>query len=144
VIYLDTSFIAPYYLLEATSDRIERLLTTPEAESFAVSHWTQVEFASLLARKVRMAELDSAQAKVILSAFEVDCAVFSLLPPTTPDFELASKLLLQEQTGLRAGDALHLSIAHRRGLEIFSLDKGLIAAAHTLNIRASDGGINYP
>ena len=54
MVYLDTSFIAPLILPEATSDRIEDFIQKIAVGELAVSHWTRVEFASLVARRVRM------------------------------------------------------------------------------------------
>jgi prevent-host-death family protein len=41
--------LAPLILLEATSNRMERFIVGIPAGELAVSHWTRVEFASLLA-----------------------------------------------------------------------------------------------
>ena len=113
-----------------------------DSGNFAISLWTQVEFASLLARKVRMNELNQTDVIAAMRTFENDVEAYTILSPTPADFELAARLLLQQQTGLRAGDALHLGIAHHRQIEIFSLDQGLIKAAQALSIYASDGGIS--
>ncbi len=60
--YFDTSFLVPLILPEATSEPIARFFEDQPAGELAVSHWTRVEFASLLAREVRMGELDPADA----------------------------------------------------------------------------------
>jgi len=51
MIYLDTSFIAPRYIAEATSEKVEQFLLQLDSEEIAVSSWTHVEFASLLSRR---------------------------------------------------------------------------------------------
>jgi uncharacterized protein len=56
--YFDTSFLVPLILPEATSDKIAAFVRGLPAEEFTVSHWTRVEFSSLIAREVRMGGLD--------------------------------------------------------------------------------------
>jgi predicted nucleic acid-binding protein len=63
VLYFDTSFLVPLILPEATSDRITAFFRTLSADTFAVSHWTMVEFSSLVAREVRMGRLDAETAR---------------------------------------------------------------------------------
>ncbi len=96
MIYLDTSFIAPLYIQEATSEAIRE---------------------------------DADQS-------------FSLIAVTTADFQLARELILQWETGLRAGDALHLEIAQNAHVDKFlSLDRRLIHAAQQFGIPADSGGL---
>lgn len=68
--YFDTSFLVPLILLEATSEPITAFFGSLPDEDLAVSHWTRVEFASLLAREVRMGALDAAVARRAGSRFE--------------------------------------------------------------------------
>ena len=60
----------------------------------------------------------------------------------TVDFILAAEFIQQWETGLRAGDALHLAIASNRSVEnLLSLDRGLIDAVRKLNIPSDSGGL---
>jgi uncharacterized protein len=92
--YFDTSFLAPLLREEKTSSRIGRFMAGLPTEELAISRWTEVEFASLLARDVRMGVIGSDQAL-----------------PSADDYEMARRYLHNHETGLRAGDALHLAIA---------------------------------
>ncbi|MBF0391963.1 MAG: pilus assembly protein, partial [Alphaproteobacteria bacterium] len=47
--YFDTSFLVPLLLPEATSDRIAAFMRDLPPGDLAISHWTRVEFSSLLA-----------------------------------------------------------------------------------------------
>jgi hypothetical protein len=49
MVYLDTSFVAPLLLPEATSDEVEGYLQNFPAGELATSAWTKVEFSSLVA-----------------------------------------------------------------------------------------------
>ena len=141
MVYFDTSFIAPLFLPEPDSERIENLVRSLRSGSLAVSHWTHVEFASLLGRRARMKELTERQAAQVLTLFEqliVDS--YHVILPTVGDFDLAVHLLENRRTGLRAGDALHLAIAqNHRAEQFYTLDAGLLKAAATYGISASAG-----
>ena len=143
MIYLDTSFLAPFYIREATSEQVETILLNIPTDELVISDWTKVEFVSLLARLVRTGELTKELVKAIMKAFQEDVAQsYSVLTVTRNDFDRASELIRQCNTGLRAGDAMHLAIADNQRTEnLLSLDKGLIKAAKILGIRANSGGI---
>ena len=116
--YFDTSFLAPFVLPKATSEPITRFFDDLPADALAVSHWTRVEFASLLARDVRVGSLEAAAAREAGSLCETIIEEsFVVLLPNHDDFDRAREWLSHFATGLRAGDALHLAIASNRGAE---------------------------
>ena len=141
--YFDTSFLVPLILPEATSEPIASFFEALPADSLTVSHWTRVEFASLLAREVRMDGLDPAAAQEAGSRFEALVREsFILLLPNPDDFDRACDCLNRFETGLRAADALQLAIAWNRGSEaIYTLDKRMIAAGRTLGLPTSAGTV---
>lgn len=60
---------------------------------------------------------------------------FAVLLPSTGDFELARRYLQHNETGLRAGDALHLAIAsNNRAESIYSFDNTLLKAGRRLGL----------
>jgi uncharacterized protein len=141
VLYFDTSFLAPLVLPESTSDKIAAFVRRLPVEELTVSHWTRVEFSSLIARDVRMSVLDAAAGERADARFEamVD-ASFAVLLPNADDFGLAKRYLGKFNTSLRAGDALHLAIAgNRQAAAIYSLDKGLLMAGRLLDLPVSMG-----
>ena len=139
--YFDTSFLVPLILPEATSEPIAGFFEDLPTEDLAVSHWTRVEFASLLAREVRMGNLDASAAREAGSRFETMVKEsFVILLPNRDDFDRARDWLSHFETGLRAGDTLHLAIARNHGADaIYSLDKLMIAAGKKLGLPASAG-----
>ena len=143
MIYLDTSFLAPFYIQGATSTFVESILLNLPTAELAISDWTIVEFASLLSRRVRMNQLTPELMTVIMQSFQSDAAQsYTVLSVTTADFVLAAEFLQQWETGLRAGDALHLAIVHNRAVEnLLSLDFGLINAAQRFGISADSAGL---
>ena len=141
MLYFDTSFLAPLVLPESTSDKIAAFVRRLPVEELTVSHWTRVEFSSLISRDVRMSVLDAAAGERADARFEamVD-ASFAVLLPNADDFGLAKRYLGKFNTGLRAGDALHLAIAGNRQAEAFySLDKGPLMAGRLLDLPVSMG-----
>jgi len=141
MVYFDTSFLAPLILEEATSAAVEHFLAGLPSGALAISHWTRVEFSSLLAREVRMGAMGSEVARGADDQFEAIVAEsFVVLTPTVDDFDLAKQYLAEPRTGLRAGDALHLAIANNRRAEaIYSLDKTLLRAGQAMGLPVSAG-----
>jgi hypothetical protein len=141
MIYFDTSFLVPLVLPETTSTTIAAFIRELDTEQFAVSHWTRVEFSSLLAREVRMGGLAPQAAARADARFElmVDGS-FAVVLPNADDFNLAKQYLGKVETRLRAGDALHLAIAsNHRAATIYSLDKTLLGAGTILGLPVNIG-----
>jgi uncharacterized protein len=140
-IYLDTSFLVPYYLLQTFTPCVERTLRAAQPGTLLISTWTRVEFASVLARLVRMKALVDPDPPRI--AFEEDTVVtFVVNDLVASDFRMAAELVLSEPSfGLRGPDALHLAVAASAGVPMLTLDRGLLAAARALGIEASDAGV---
>jgi len=141
MLYFDTSFLAPLILEEATSAGIESFIAKLPAGQLYISHWTRVEFSSLISREVRMGGLSKENALAAIDQFdELVKDSFQVLLPGAADYELAKGYIQQFATKLRAGDALHLAIASNNGANTFyTLDEGLLAAARQLKIRSKLG-----
>jgi predicted nucleic acid-binding protein len=141
MLYFDTSFLAPLILEESTSTKIEAFFAKLPSGEFYVSHWTRVEFASLIAREVRMGGLAEPDALLVIGQFdELVVESFQVLVPTVADYELAKSCIQHFATKLRAGDALHLAIASNHGVKtLYTLDVGLLNAAKLMKVHASRG-----
>lgn len=139
--YCDTSFLVPLFLAEATSEQVEQFVSDLEPGVLAVSEWTQLEMAAVLARRVRMGLTAPSMARAIddevASAFQHS---FVLWPPQAADYRLARDYLRQYQTALRGGDALHLAIAANRQAEaIYTLDQCMLKAGRLLRLPVATG-----
>jgi uncharacterized protein len=141
MLYFDTSFLAPLIRQERTSTAVERFVAELPAGEPAVSHWTKLEFSSLLARDVRMGSIERNAANEADAKFEaIIASSFVVLLPTAADFDLAKIYLAKPETGLRAGDAFHLAIAANHGATaMYSLDKALLKAGKMLGLPVSMG-----
>jgi predicted nucleic acid-binding protein len=141
MLYFDTSFLVPLILEESTSAKIEKFLRSRRNEELAVSHWTRVEFSSLLAREVRMGGLRPKAAIAADAQFEsVINESFAVLLPSADDFNVSKEFLQRHKTGLRAGDALHLAIAANSNAQtIYSLDRTFLQAGRKLGLPVRRG-----
>src|SRR5215831_3836759 len=139
--YFDPSFLAPLLREEKTTRRVAGFMAGLPAGELAISRWTIVEFASLLARDVRMGAITRAEARAAGALFDdLIEASFVILLPSADDYDLARGYLLDYETGLRGGDALHLAIAgNHRAKSIYTLDKTMIKAGKTLGLPVSAG-----
>ncbi|HZZ63747.1 MAG TPA: type II toxin-antitoxin system VapC family toxin [Roseiarcus sp.] len=139
--YFDTSFLTPLIRQEETSPRVARFVAGLPTGELAISRWTEVEVASLLARDVRMGVIKSAEAREADALFkDIVRRSFVVLSPGRDDYDLARRYLHNYETGLRAGDALHLAVAgNHRAEMIYSLDKPMIKAGQILGLPVSDG-----
>lgn len=142
--YFDTSFLAPLILPEATSDSVHSRFRSFSTDELAVSDWTRVEIASLLARDVRMGRLDADSALKAARRFEsIILESFTILLPDRKDYNSAREWLCNFETGLKSGDALHLAIAaNHKAIAIYSLDKRMIASGKLLGLPTSAGGVS--
>ena len=103
-----------------------------------ISHWVLLEFASATAVRQRRGELGSTKVSSLQSELEAFRAErLALLEPRAEDFLLA-RVWVQRQSapGLRAGDALHLAVAHRQRLTLVSADQALVVAARPFDTKA--------
>ena len=141
MIYLDTSFLTPLFRAEPVSERVENFLAAQPPGTLAISHWTRIEFASVLARDVRMKAVNEATARKLIEEFDAlaDDSLHVLVPAAA-DFDLARHFVAEFTTRLRGPDALHLAIARNNGVEeILTLDDGLLFAARKLKLKARRG-----
>jgi predicted nucleic acid-binding protein len=136
MIYLDTSALLPYYRAEALSEVIQDLLMAAE-EQVLITDLTKVEFASALARWVKMKELSEADALGVEAAFfeDIDAGCYSVRAIESRHYEKAMDWLLSRKAPLRTLDALHLAVAALRRADLVTADTQLAQAAQIFGVR---------
>jgi len=141
MLYLDTSFLVPYFVSENSSEKVEKFLRDVKEDELVVSAWTATEFVSALGLKVRTKQLDKPAASAALAAFrEVGEQYFNWLAVSAGDFKAASAYLERWDLGLRAGDALHLAVAKSNAVKkLLTLDERMLKAGKALRIPVSTG-----
>lgn len=130
MLYFDTSALLPYYRQEKASERVQALLVE-QTQPVLISHLTEVEVASALARWVRMGELTEPQANRIESAFHDDVSHgrFVRCAIAVEHYRRAAHWIGMRKTSLRTLDALHLACAEHHGACLISEDDALVSAA---------------
>lgn len=126
--YLDTSAVAKWYLNEDGSDAFVAYIKGLDVA--VISSLTRTEMRSLLARRRRMGDLDSALESLIFATFLDDIAGGFLSPCPTDDtrFDEAVSLIARYQEHpLRTLDALHLAIARHEQVEAIATADGVMA-----------------
>ncbi len=131
MIYLDTSVLGALFFREAGAASLLDQLEPLRRNGLLVSAWTLTEMANVGGIKQRTGTIDSATRQQAMAQFQrfVPAELHTVeVEPT--DFRSAA-VFIDTPLALRAGDALHLAIAHRRGARLASLDRRLNeAAAH--------------
>jgi predicted nucleic acid-binding protein len=130
--YLDSAYIAKFYLNEADSPRVRRVIAT--ANILHSSAWAIPEVTCTFHRKMREGRLDVVQYRELLQAFRdhTDSGVWTFAPITDRLLRKIVALMaaLPLSTYVRSGDATHLATASDLGEDaIWSNDRHLLAAA---------------
>lgn len=127
--YVDTSVLGAYYCPEPLSSAAEAALL--RLEEPCVSPLTEVEFASLIARKRRLRELSEREAAEVLGLFgqHVADGHYRRLSLGAEHFLRARDLLASMKSALTTLDALHLSVALSAGLPLLTADRELARGA---------------
>lgn len=133
--YLDTSALIPYYRNEASSEKVQTFLQSMERPPL-LSNLTKTEFASALARWVRMKELSTTEADQIQLKFSqhLEQNLYQVKAMTDAHFALAERWMIQRIGALRTLDALHLALAMQLEATLVTCDKALADAAEKLEL----------
>jgi predicted nucleic acid-binding protein len=135
--YLDTSLVVAAISGESRTDDMQAWLGERAEGVLLTSVWTTAEVSAALSVKRRTAHLSSTQHANVLATFRLlTTMVFDVVEVTTSDFMAAARFADRHDTGLRAGDALHIAIAERHGATIHTLDRDLARAAKALGVAA--------
>ena len=134
--YLDTSALAKWYINEPFSEEVEDYLSAlPYA---LISSLVIVEMRSLLLRRRRAGEIESALVERIWTTFREDQATGSLVVLEVKDEHLrsAERVLDRVDTPLRTLDALHLALAESsKATECVTADRTMAAGARGVGLK---------
>ncbi|BCU07504.1 type II toxin-antitoxin system VapC family toxin [Allochromatium tepidum] len=134
--YVDTSVLIAYLVPEKYSVLADLSLRDPAHRPLALSAWTETELVSALGIKCRTEQVEESDRRKALEQYERLRDHFVHLPVLHDDYLSAARLLQDWRLGLRAGDALHLAIAHRHSCITLSLDERLVKAGRQAGIAA--------
>ncbi len=133
--YVDTSCLVAYYAPERLSAIVAEEFAGQELP--AISPLVEVELHSAVARKVRVKELDVADATQILLMFRAHLAdgYYRVVPIEAREYGLARDWIGRFTTPLRTLDALHLAAAFTNDLEVLTTDKPMARAAQHFGVK---------
>jgi uncharacterized protein len=135
MVYVDTSALVPMFVREPGSEAILGWIES-SGEPLAISDWSLVEFASALSIKARMGHAEEGFAKRAIAQLQAFAAASCLVAtPRAEEFRRAAELCADTGANLRAGDALHLSIAEALEVSaLLCLDEAMCQQARALHI----------
>jgi len=111
VCYVDTSVLVALCVNEPKSEDASRWYSKCK-DKLVSSVWCVTEFASALGIRQRTGQITTAEAHLAWQSFQrLRANDLTLLSPDADVFRKAAFLTLDAATGLRAGDALHLTSA---------------------------------
>jgi predicted nucleic acid-binding protein len=127
--YVDTSVLGAYYCPEPLSHAAEAALL--RLQEPCISPLTEVEFASLIARKRRLRELSEREAGEVLRLFgqHVADGYYRRLSLGAEHFLRARDLIASMTSALGTLDALHLSVTLSAGIPLLTADRDFARAA---------------
>ena len=133
--YADTCLLVSLFFHDSGTDAALAWLHAAGAEPIMASHWSLTEFSSAAGLRARVSQISPKLHREALAKFRRFAAErLTLTPPEPADFERAAVLLDRFETGIRAGDALHLAICARQNAILCTADKTLAKAAIVLGV----------
>jgi predicted nucleic acid-binding protein len=130
--YLDSAYLAKYYLNEPDSPRVRKLIQS--ADTLISSAWSMAEVFCVFRRYLRRGDLSGKQFQILSREFlaHVDRELWTLVPVTASLIRRVTSLVatLPPAVFLRAGDAVQLVSALEAGEpEVWTNDRRVLAAA---------------
>ncbi len=132
---LDTSVVIAALTSETHTIAAQDWLEAHRTAALWISEWGLTECSAALSFKLRTGQLSAERQMSARAALTrmVNETVFRVAV-TSRQFQRAGELAARAESGLRAGDALHLATASDMGAIMVTLDMGMARAAETLGI----------
>jgi len=141
MVYFDTSVLVALLAAEKTALSIKHWLDDLDPSMpLVVSNWIYPEFASALGIKLRLGYMTKGKLQKLCTELVEWLALdFAILSVTESDFKNSAALISHTGLNLRAGDALHLTVAQRcHAMHFATLDKDQKKAAAQLKLLTID------
>ncbi|MGH7094089.1 MAG: type II toxin-antitoxin system VapC family toxin [Stellaceae bacterium] len=136
--YLDASVIVALLTVDPLNERVEQFFRTLQ-DDLVVSDLAGAEFASAIARRVRMRELALEVGRADLMAFDQWCARSALwVTVDSTDIAAATGFLRRFDLMLLSPDAIHIAAAKRLGARLVTFDRRMAAAAGALGVAVAE------
>lgn len=130
--YVDSAYIAKFYVNEPDSDGVRAVIR--RADALIASAWSIGEVSCVFHRHMREGSFTATQCHELIRTFlkHVDAGVWTLIPLSEALLRRMSALVSASpaRVYIRAGDAVHLTTAQEVGeSEIWTNDRHMLAAA---------------
>jgi uncharacterized protein len=131
-VYLDASVLVALFTDDVLAGRADAFLRT-RSPVLIVSDFAAAEFASAIARHVRMRGIKAQDAHRTFTTFDAWIArAAGRALTTSADVASAAAFLRRLDLPLRTPDALNIAIAQRIGADILTFDDQMAASARAL------------
>jgi uncharacterized protein len=133
-LYLDASAVVALLTKDVFTSRAETYIRA-NAPILIVSDFAAAEFASVIARRLRVREITEPIARVVFA--ELDAWVIRTTEhaeTTTADIIAAAGALRRLDLPLRTADAVNIAIARRIGATLMTFDEKTAASAKALGV----------
>ena len=133
-VYLDASLLVSFFTVDAVSEHADAFLGGL-LDDIVVSDFAAAEFASAVARRVRMGRLDPDDAGAVFADFDawIERAA-GRVEIQAADVAAAASFIRRLDLNLRAADAIHIGIAGRVGAILATFDAKMANSALSLGV----------
>jgi predicted nucleic acid-binding protein len=136
-IYFDASVIVALFANDPFANRLQKAMRSRSITP-VVSDFAAAEFASAIARIVRMKQLAEKEARDIFSLFDAWVARSAVrILSSAEDIRMATNVLRRLDLNLRAPDAIHIAIAQRLDIELATFDARMSDCAKSFGVTPS-------
>ena len=130
--YLDASVLVALLTIDPLTARADAFIRA-RTPVLIVSDFAAAEFASAIARRVRVGGITSDEARVAFSTFDAWAARATRREQTkAADVSAAEAYLRRLDLNLRAADAINIAIAQRLGAGLVTFDEKMAVSARAL------------
>ena len=133
-VYLDASVLVALFTDDVFTERADGFLRTHPSK-IVVGDFAAAEFASSVARKVRMLRLSVGDARNALSTFDSwTSRAVERIEVAPIDIASATLFLRRLDLTLRTADAINIAVAQRLGAELATFDRKMTESAAALGV----------
>ena len=133
-VYLDASILVALFTRDAFTDRANEFLAT-ELPVLIVSDFAAAEFASAVARLMRINQITRPEARAILAAFDAwRLRVADTTGILSSDVTTAASFIRGLDLTLRTADAINIAMAERIGATLATFDVKMGDSARAIGV----------